>query len=535
MIPVITRHTTASDLADTYFSKKNVLNYVLIVSFICFVGMIIMRFITAYSLNVDLVGVETNVVFSIQTAIAGQSLYNDPMYIPFTITQYTPLYYDLCAVTARLLQVEATDVHTIYVIGRMWNIFLNLLTAYAIYLICSNIFRLENKLSIIAGLCAFVFIFRHDFSVRSDSLQNLFVIWAIYYFFNYLQNLQLRSRSLVYLAVAIFLGVASIFAKQSGIQIPIIFMMFLLFTMNWRGFIIGSVLTLVFFSGFYLYYHSLYGEAFFQNVVGGVANGITLRGFLVWVIGAKPFFLKIFIPFLIVTYIILKTKLLFKGTLEERFLAFCLAGLFGFATVTGLKMGATAQYYGLFQYMAWVLIFYYFGSKKVDTVKEGTSSTSIAWLKRIGIWAFLMGLLAINTLYQFNMIRTDEFKGREHLEAERQITWNVANYLKNDLSLAPGEKVFANLSVAERRGINNALFANAVVPQLEIVHFSMTPLKVFGYDQFDESLRNGTIKYIIDSDPVYHFIITDNFEQLKKNNYKLVKRIDNYSIYQYTK
>ncbi len=533
MIPVISRHPETGNFAETYLSRRNVLNLVLLISLLCFAAMLVMRFITAYSLNVDLVGVETNVVYSIQTAIAGQQLYNDPMYLPFTITQYTPLYYDLCAVTAKLLNINpATDVHAVYVVGRMWNILLNLLTAYAIYLICSNIFRMEQKLSVIAGLCAFVFIFRHDFSVRPDSLQNLFVIWAVYYFFKYLRNLQHNTKSVGYLAVALFLAIASIFAKQSGIQLPIIFMGFLLFTFNWRGFIAGSLISLIVFGGFYLYYYLQYEEAFFLNVVGGVANGITLRGFLVWVIGAKPFVLKIFIPFLIVSFIIIKTKMIFKGSLEERFLAFCLAGFFGFATVTGLKMGATAQYYGLFQYLAWVLIFYYFGRK--NEFFDSTSALfSYGQFKKAGVWVFLAALLAINTLYQLNMIRVDEFKGRAHLEAERQKTWNVANFLKDDMALAPGEMVFANLSVAERRGINNALFANAVVPQLEIVHFSMTPLKVFGFDQFNESLKNGKIKYIIDSDPVYHFIITDSFERIKRDHFRLIKTVDNYSIYQH--
>jgi hypothetical protein len=533
MIPVISRHTEAGNFAETYLSRRNILNLVLLLSLICFAAMLVMRFITAYSLNVDLVGVETNVVYSIQTAIAGQQLYNDPMYLPFTITQYTPLYYDLCAVTAKLLNIDpATDVHSVYVIGRMWNILLNLLTAYAIYLICSNVFKLDQKLSVIAGLCTFVFIFRHDFSVRPDSLQNLFVIWAVYYFFIYLRNLQQKSKSVGYLTVALFLSVASIFAKQSGIQLPIIFMGFLLFTFNWRGFMLGSLICLLTFAGFYLYYYLQYEEAFFLNVVGGVANGITLRGFLVWVIGAKPFVLKIFIPFLIVTFIIIKTKMIFKGSLEERFLAFCLAGFFGFATVTGLKMGATAQYYGLFQYIAWVLIFYYFG-RKTEIFDKDSALLSLNQVKKGGVWVFLAGLLAINTLYQFNMIRVDEFKGRASLEAERQKTLNVAHFLKEDMALAPGEMVFANLSVAERRGINNALFENVVVPQLEIVHFSMTPLKVFGFNQFDENLRSGKIKYIIDSDPVYHFIITDNFERIKRDQYTLIKTVDNYSIYQH--
>ena len=534
MTQVKARSIDSGRVARAYLTKRHIINYLLIFSLLCFLGMLVMRFITVYSLNFDLVGVETNVVYSVQSLIAGQPLYNDPMYLPFTITQYTPLYYCICAYTAELLNVDpSTDIHNIYVIGRMWNVFFNFLSAYAIFLMCRNIFRLNGIASLVAALTAFIFTFRHDFSVRPDSLQNLLVLWGIYTFFVYLKNKQ-NSRSLVYLAVAVFLGVSSIFAKQSGIQVSIIFILFLLFTQNWRGFIAGSVFTALFFGGYLLYFHQLYGEAFLQNVIGGVANGVTLRGFLMWVVGAKPFILKIFIPFLIVSYIIIKANLLFKGTAEEKFLAFCLVGLFGFATVTGFKQGATAQYYGLFQYMAWVLIFYYFLKYK-DFYNKRAADVRPYSFNRLGIWVYLAGLLAINTLYQAWMIRTDEFKGRAHLLSERQKTQNVATYLKEDLSLAPGEKVFANLSVDDRRGINNALFEHAVVPQLEIVHFSTSPLKVFGYDNFDDNLRNGNIKYIIDSNPVYDFSVTKNFEQLKKSNYSLVKTIDNYSIYQYNK
>src|SRR2546428_8613350 len=58
-------------------------------------------------------GEEANVVYTVQQLVAGDPIYTDPGQAPFTITQYSPLFYVVSAGVARVLRVDATDASAI--------------------------------------------------------------------------------------------------------------------------------------------------------------------------------------------------------------------------------------------------------------------------------------------------------------------------------------------------------------------------------------------------------------------------------------
>jgi len=69
--------------------------------------------------HVAIIGQEQNVVFGIETLLNGRLLYRDPTHLPFAVTQYTPLYYEICFQVCRWLGLHANDLQAIYLVGRL--------------------------------------------------------------------------------------------------------------------------------------------------------------------------------------------------------------------------------------------------------------------------------------------------------------------------------------------------------------------------------------------------------------------------------
>lgn len=503
---------------------------------LCLLTMLVLRFILIYSPTADLGGIETNVIYSMQQMLDGKQLYTDPQVLPFAITQYTPFYYYICVGTAYLFNLDPlTDIHNLYAIGRAWNILFNLLSALAVFLISRKIFRFDSMLATVAAAASFVLLFRHNFAVRPDSLHDALVMWAVYFALRYLSRLEKGQRLLLPLLYASALSVAAIFAKQSGIQMPALLLVFLLFVQDWRGFWRAALVSAGLFFGLLLLFIGLHGEAFLLNVVGGVANGISLEWFKEYLwdhhnMFFKDFFLLILLPALVAAYIVLRRNLLFKGPLPERFLAFCTGGMFVFASVTALKKGATIQYYILFQNLAWILILYFLAIR--GAVSAPTPPSSRWRLRGALLCGYLAVLLPLYTGLEFLMVRGKEYRNRDEIVEIHQTALSVTTYIEQELGLAPGEYVFANVRHTNRRGINNALFRSSIIPQLDVLDFSTGPLKVFGYDNFERSLQDGTVKYLIESKPQYYFSVTERLNELRKN-YRWVKDIGPYAIYKY--
>src|SRR5215472_5037196 len=94
----------------------------LISGLVMFLVTLMIRLDVVFSLNPDISGIEQNVIYTIQTFLSRGELYPDTYHIPFAITQYAPLYYYLCAGTARAFSIDpARDIHMLYIIGRTWS------------------------------------------------------------------------------------------------------------------------------------------------------------------------------------------------------------------------------------------------------------------------------------------------------------------------------------------------------------------------------------------------------------------------------
>jgi hypothetical protein len=505
--------------------------FLLVGTILFFVG-IFLRICLLGSWITDISGDEQNVVYSIQMLLHNGALYASPALPPFPITQYCPLYYVLCGLAARILGVDpSAGIHQIYVIGRTLDLVCNLLSALLVYKIAKRIFRLSEIHARLLFFMSFTFSFAANFAVRPDSLADLMAIGSIYYFLLYQQSLKTRLDWIRLLFPAILFSGLSLFSKQSGIQLIIIFLGFSFLIKDWKSFggiVVLGALVYGSFLGITLHYYPF----FLQNVIGGISNGISLRFFLLLIIGNKLFILSV-LPFIVLSaWVIWKRNRFFKGNLAERFLSIALAGTLLFATVTALKMGSTIQYYVLFMGLSFLFAFEELYSEKAE--EQSTSNLIPYKLRKYFYWLCLL-LMFMYIAYDLKQVYTDNF--RQDLIVQRVYASQVVDFMQRELANDPGAYVLAHMSaewpVPAVQGINNALFKNCLFPQLDIMENSSKPLKIVDYDYFEQLLQSGKVHYIIEFIPGMTYVVSKNFAAIKRSHYRLLKEMNGYYIYQF--
>jgi hypothetical protein len=475
----------------------------------------------------DIAGVETNVIYTIIRFLDSGKLYTDPANLPFAITQYTPLYYYLCAGTAKIGGVNPlADIHSLYIIGRSWNLVFNLLTAYGIWRICRSVFRLPVPYGLMAAISAFTFMFPHNFTVRPDSLHDTLAVFTMYFFLLFIQA-EKGGRAIRLLAVSVLFAVFACYAKQNGIQLILIILAYLVISRNWKMLVTFAGITLVVLAASLALLIKAY-PFFIENVAGGVQNGVDLRDFYEYILSRKLFLLQTF-PFIVASLLIcMYYRSIFKNAEQERFLCLAVAGILAFATATALKKGSSLQYYYLFSGMSLILVFCYLGRLRQPEER------SQAWIVRFTYLGLNLMMIAYASYIYQSCIAG---QASPEIRRQEQSALKAANYLKDTLRIQPHEYVFANLStdftLPPRGMINNVLARNCVVPQLDIMNFSTEKLRVFGYDNLNKCLANGTIAYIIESKPKSQFHITEELPALERQHYRKLAVIDNYIIYKF--
>lgn len=489
---------------------------------------VVLRIIIIYSKGTDIAGIEQNVVYSIQVFLNGGQLYSSPHTAPFSITQYTPLYYWLCYITAKIGDYGPYDIQNIYIIGRSWNLLFNLINALIIFKISSSILRISINKSYFLFLLAFAFTYSHNFAIRPDSLHDMIGIGSIYAYLCYYNKSSINYRSTSLLFITVVLTAVSVFSKQSGIQLIIIFMGFSFLSRDWKTlgklFLFSSVIY-----GISLgFFHYLY-PSFIDNVVGGVMNGINIENFINYVIGKKIFIICVLPLIFISLFFLIKNNSIFKGDEVTRLLSISLLGTLIFALATALKMGSTIQYFNIFVNVALLLIF-----KNIQDLKERKELVaSKVFSKELTFYGFLFLVIFIYAATNSKLILNFDHDPR--LEKQRLAAVKVAEYIKEDSKSSKGRYIFSNLTtdttIPSRQGINNIFFKNCLVPQMDILEYSTGPSKVIGYNNLEKMLKNGDVKYIIESEPKSKFSIVKNLEQIKISKFRIVKNIEGYLIY----
>lgn len=490
-------------------------NWIILVSFIGFlIAYAIIRCLILLSSNPDYQGIEQNVVYSTQMLLSGNALYQSPGLRPFSITQYMPLYYYLLEVTMRIFDYGADDIKALYLIGRSWSLVFNFISAFLVFRMALDIFKLKSYQALLLAFFTLTFVFLHNAAVRPDSMHDMFGIASIYLFFLYLS----RGKPIYLLVIAISLSMLSVLSKQSGIQFIVIIGGCAILLRDWKTLLRGTLISCaIYIPVLYGLFH--YHDFFVENVIGGVSNGISMWAYYKYVLFSKIFMVTGIPIILLFLFLSVKKRFYYKEDNLLFSLWVCVLGTFLFATLTALKMGATAQYYLIFVILCLLLV--------VKTFQNNTRLVRLFFLYcLVSSTAFLAQHIRAVVAYDY-----DANSSKIHRAAE-----NVIEFLSQNLN--DGDFFYCNLSsdrnLYNRNFINNVLFEKAIVPQRDILLASTGPMEVFGYDSFENSLLSGSVKYIIDSDPNIDFQLSENFNRIKAQHFKLIKKIDGYLIYEYS-
>lgn len=507
---------------------KFFLPYLVILALAAF---LLMRVLIIFSKGNDISGVEQSVVYSTQVLLNNGKLYLSPGDVPFSATQYTPLYYYLCGLTAKITSTNSDNIQALYTIGRSWNLIFNLLTAFFVYKIGFSLLSLSRNKSYLLFFLSFAFALSHNFAVRSDSLQDLFGVISIYVFLRYLLKNDNTMQSNLLLILTVFVTALSVFSKQSGIQLIIMFTGFCFLQKDWKSVLKLIVSTVIIYGAFLYLFNAIY-PAFFENVVGGISNGAAIDS-LIYVF-RKGLFVLIILPLIGITvYLALKFNSAFKGGLKERYMCVLTAGSLIFASATALKMGSTAQYYVLFINLSLLYIYYMLSM----TDKKDQHAVMYNRLKVL-FYSYLPFAILLCVAYNVKLILT--FDHNPAIENQRFAAIKTAEFIKQDMAVnhSDGKFIFTNLTndytIPSRQRLNNIFYKNCVVPQLDIFETSKGKSSVLGYSRLENMISNGEVAYIIESDPIQRFVLLDKLPEIKRTKFKLIKNIDGYLIYKFS-
>lgn len=469
-----------------------------------FLAMLLLRLhlVTAYI--PELGGIESNVIYTLQRILDGYPLYVDPATPPYSITQYTPLYYYLCWLVGRMAGVDAANVHQVYMLSRGVSLFLNLLFALSAFAILKNVFQVKSSLSLLALTYAFVYLDEESFS-RPDSLFNLLTLLALGFFMKLLTE-EGQKRSQLYLAGASVLAVVAIFAKQSAIYLPVLLLFYLVFYLRNLRWSVVALLTMTITFGL-LFALSGQGDfhAFLQNTVQGVNNGVSLFWF------AERIMIEHFQKERLVNILGLFTGVFFLAKGEShplRFLGLSVLGSFTFAVITSVKIGAAPNYFTEFIVLTVIAIIVFVNNHDLTIGRlSATGTRGQAWAYAPLFYLLLVGFTLPPRFagkYLKKVVEVNEL-GEQGYQANQK----VANFLYREKHLSPDEQVFVTTHVHDY--LNKFLYRNVVFPQKEIVLAS--PAGFYDYSSFARGVETGRVAYIIASVSEGH--VDTNGQRLK--------------------
>jgi hypothetical protein len=468
-----------------------------------FLIFIIFRLSIVSSYSSDIVIGEDNNVWNIQKMMSGTKLYTNPENYPFEIFQYTPLSQYFTYFTAKIFSLKVgNNVHELFVIGRIYSLLFNILTSFVIFKINDLIFKVSKNVNLVFSFISLIIITYIDYTLRADSLSNLFTMISIFFLF---KSLELENfKNIIY---TVIFSLLAIFSKQSAIQI-IVYFVAIYFIFSFKSmlkFLIVFSLSVLLFSLFFFF---LYGKLFFYSTIVGISNPTELKlGISLLFDYTKRFGVLLFISIILV---FLKNKWTYNSDyLIILFFLFVASFIFSFGT--SQKIGAGLNYYTFNIYVSVIM-----------------SAIFIDQLYRSNFfrynYLFLTLMISVVSLHIFL-----ERLYNRHLpqissshQKEYYIDVNFVHLVKNKIGIARKQDYL----FTPNKNIKNLYFYNTVLPNTEYYGGGASK---FNWSNFDKK----KLKYIIinenDSDLLnsrtfqqFHIKLTDYNQILKYKGRKLL-------------
>jgi hypothetical protein len=436
---------------------------------------------------ISIVGVDLNVVFTIQKVLLGQPVYTDPAAPPFEVAQYGPLFYLLVAGVASVVGVTGSDAEAITLLARVVAIVINLAIAGVVYRFVRDHLGGDRPLAVVTSAFSFIATSPWYFVARPDGLMALALLGALYCVLHGERNASGRAGA--WLVAAGVLAFAAAAAKQNGVSAAIIVLGYLGLRREWRAaaVVLAACLGSAVLMG--VAGAPLLGDFVRENLVDGVRNGVSFR---YAVSTTYLVFAGNFIGFLALLLFVLLSWPRRVRSPVRLLLLLSLGWLFAFSTVTALKVGSADNYYNEFIIVGAVAIAAFLIEGRKLRLPSAPTLAAIASL-------YLLVFLPLWTARQ--VVRY----GFERREAPR-IGWyqGVVQYLQDGTQADPEALVLGP------RGFPTAFPERGIIPQGELARLA-NRRGLVDYSRFREYAASGRIGYVIQwrGEPLYNFLGAD--------------------------
>jgi len=499
--------------------KKSIRKLPLWIALFAFTSLIT-RLVLVFFYNSNFGGVDQNVIYGIQRLLLEEALYQDTESGLYAIMQYTPLYYYLSSWVAQLLAINAYEVQSLYILTRSVALFFSLASVLMSILTIQLYFPQRHILWLL-GLGTLIIPTSHYF-LRGDSLHFFLFSSTLYFFIRYTYS----PKSVFFIFSAIFAALA-ILTKQSGILLPFIIGVYLLFIEKkiLKSFIFGVLTVAV----AWLILHLLIGNNylfFYKNAYLGLKNGFSIA-FIVDMFSSQ-FYLDIS-PHYVLGGLMVYLFLWKSKEKQHQFNGLAIILSFIFAMLTGLKIGSSSNYFTEFIYAILISVPLLVKDNYLDFSFKNPK------LKRLN--AHRITLFALYVFYLsrgiglFSSVFVERWM-RSYPE-DYYTHQKIYFYLKNEEKITDKTYIFCTF-----RGFTDNFFVkNQVLATKDVVsQIYLANPATFTYQHVIENQNKGLFKYVItekeNTDLLYKDIAIP-FIKLDKNSFVLIKIIDKYAIYKY--
>lgn len=462
----------------------------------------------------DAGGVEGNIIYFIQRLLDGHALYTDPEQPPYAIAQYAPGYYLIVTGVAKLLGAGPDDLMQLFAINRTVGLLFNLGFAVTVYRIAAAIFQTGSRLALIAATSSFVFLEISSYA-RPDSLHHFLFLLSVYFLLSGIRRSQEKRMPARYLVLSAGIAACALFAKQTSVVIPLVAGGWMLLHKRTKDFLrfafTYAIFTLVF---LVIIYFTGDLHLFYKNVVLGINNGIN-RGWYMHVI-LQPFYFRAgFIMLLLFLWVVYQLRKHQEPVVS--FSLFALVLFFLLLNLVMLKNGSNAGY--MTEWWTLLVILSAYCVKNFPLKKITKAGLALACCSILGWKLWVSHKMMLNTVSPSMKIAA-----RAHYESQRRL----AGKLLDTIAGKEGYTVFLNVYTPDNY-LANLLHRHAVLPQMDIVVLSSYPDAKYDYKEFERSLSDGRIRWMImnETGPQKRFF------QLSLDKFEFFFNEAAFNIYQY--
>ncbi|GAB4046258.1 glycosyltransferase family 39 protein [Spirosoma litoris] len=477
----------------------------------CLLVTTLIRYRLIFFVSSDIGGIESNAIYSIQRYMAGYPLYANPEIAPYSITQYSPIYYRIVAAIGYLAGVELDDTLGIYRLSRLVSLVANGFYAVLLFALGKR-FSLTTKASMAIAISAFVLLPPQAYS-RPDSLYILWVIATLYAVVRAIQTEQ-KKPEFSWLAGAVGLAALAIATKQSGIVLPFAVVGYYVFVNgHWlKGLVLGGCIGLtglVFLIGFMPEHDPI---LLYANIINGVNQGVDWSSFKINIVDHyfRTFSVHIAIGLPLCIWLIRQTKA------DYRWLGWSVLVLFGFSLSTSIKWGSALNYFTEYVALTGLVVAVWLNEQSFLINKRGMGWPLLAFSAIF--WAVVPNMTNFNWPLLMRSGALSETPYRQQKQ--------IADYLRDSLKLKSTDAVFVtNYNYCY---LNGLLYRNCIIPQQDMIAAVMYPRKKLDYSAFDKQISQQGIRFLITRSGE----TSTEFPGLTTAHYVLRRRFPEFDVYE---